>query len=106
MDSESGYGGLIVAAGALALSGTVQTGGADLGALRWHVAVWDVWFLPWGLLLGTATVAHWRRTRAIAQLRRPLTRRGVSGPQAGQQGETDWARAGQNDLRAIRAQRS
>jgi hypothetical protein len=48
VDSESGYGGLIVAVGALALSGTAQTGGADLGALRWHVAVWDVWFLLWG----------------------------------------------------------
>ena len=62
----TGYGGLIVAAGALALSGTVHTGGADLRALRWHVAVWDMWFLLWGLPLATATVAHWRQTRAIA----------------------------------------
>ena len=44
----------------------MRTGGADLGALRWHVAVWDMWFPLWGLLLATATVAHWRQTRAIA----------------------------------------
>ena len=58
-----GYGGLIVAAGALALSGTVHTGSADRTALRWHVAVWDMWFLVWGLLLAVATVAYWRSGR-------------------------------------------
>jgi hypothetical protein len=57
----TGYGALLVAAGALALTGTVHTGSADRTALRWHVAVWDMWFLPWGLLLTTATVAYWRR---------------------------------------------
>lgn len=56
-----GYGGLIVAAGSLALTGTAHTGSADRTALRWHVAVWDMWFLVWGLLLATATVAYWRR---------------------------------------------
>jgi hypothetical protein len=57
------YGGLNVLAGALVLSGTIHpTGGADRTALRWHVAVWDLWFLVWGILLALATVGWWRRT--------------------------------------------
>ncbi|HKA95187.1 MAG TPA: DUF3995 domain-containing protein [Streptosporangiaceae bacterium] len=59
----TGYGGLLVAAGALVLSGAVHTGSADRTALRWHVAVWDMWFLVWGLLLAVATVAYWRSGR-------------------------------------------
>jgi len=57
----TGYGGLLVAAGTLALTGAVHADIADRTALRWHVAVWDMWFLLWGLLLATATVAYWRR---------------------------------------------
>lgn len=63
----TGYGGVLVAAGALALAGAVPTGGAaDLTALRWHVAVWDLWFLAWGLLLTVATVARWREPRTAS----------------------------------------
>ena len=48
------YGGLLVAVGALALVGLFGPPPADPTALRWHVLVWDLWFLLWGLLLGTA----------------------------------------------------
>jgi len=29
-------------------------GPVDRTALRWHVMVWDPWFLVWGLVLGVA----------------------------------------------------
>jgi Protein of unknown function (DUF3995) len=61
------YGGLNVLLGALVLSGVIHpTGRIDRTALRWHVEVWDLWLLVWGILL--ATVAYWRRTvtRSVA----------------------------------------
>lgn len=59
------YGGLNVLLGALVLSGAINpAGGVDRTALRWHVGVWDLWFLVWGILLALATVAYWRRTSA------------------------------------------
>ena len=59
-----GYGGLNVIAGALVLSGVIHPGGGvNRTALRWHVGVWDLWFLMWGILLALATVSYWRRTR-------------------------------------------
>ena len=55
------YGAVQMGAGALVLSGAVHPRGAvDREALRWHVALWDMWFLVWGLLLAVAAVAHWR----------------------------------------------
>ena len=54
------YGGLLVVVGALALAGAFGPPTTDLTALRWHVAVWDLWFLLWGLLLGTAALEHRR----------------------------------------------
>jgi hypothetical protein len=49
------YGGLNVGAGALVLAGVIEVGGAvDRTALWWHVLVWDLWFLVWGVLLGLA----------------------------------------------------
>jgi len=58
-----GYGGLNVLLGALVLSGVIHPGGGvDRTALRWHVGVWDLWFLVWGSLLALATVSYWRRT--------------------------------------------
>lgn len=46
------------AAVALVLGGVVEGPGAgDRGALWWHVLVWDLWFLLWGVLLG---MAAWR----------------------------------------------
>jgi Protein of unknown function (DUF3995) len=60
----SGYGGLLVAVGALVLSGVISPSGpVDRTALRWHVLVWDLWFLVWGLLLGVAAWRYGRRSR-------------------------------------------
>jgi Protein of unknown function (DUF3995) len=59
-----GYGGLYVVGGALALGGVVEVAGAgDRAALWWHVLVWDLWFLVWGVLLG---MAAWRAGRITA----------------------------------------
>jgi hypothetical protein len=63
----AGYGGLNVLVGALVLAGVVHpAGGVDRTALRWHVGVWDMWFLAWGILLSLATVSYWRRTKEQA----------------------------------------
>jgi hypothetical protein len=57
------YGGLYVVGGALALGGVVEVAAADRAALWWHVLVWDLWFLVWGVLLG---LAAWRFGRLTA----------------------------------------
>lgn len=54
------YGGLLVVVGALALAGVFGPPTTDTTALRWHVAVWDLWFLLWGLLLGIAALERRR----------------------------------------------
>ncbi len=60
----TGYGGLLVAVGALVLTGVISPSGpVDRTALRWHVLVWDLWFLVWGLLLGVAAWRYGRRSR-------------------------------------------
>jgi len=62
------YGGLNVLLGALVLVGTIHpTGSVDRTALRWHVGVWDLWFLVWGILLALAIVGYWRRTATAAR---------------------------------------
>lgn len=58
------YGGLLVVVGALALAGAFGPPTTDPTALRWHVAVWDLWFLLWGLLLGLAALERRRARRA------------------------------------------
>ena len=66
------YGAVQVVAGALVLSGAVHLHGVvDRGALRWHVAVWDMWFLVWGLLLAVAAVASHRYKPAPSRQNRP-----------------------------------
>jgi hypothetical protein len=35
----------------------------DEHALRWHVFVWDLWFLLWGLALALAIARFRRRAR-------------------------------------------
>lgn len=58
------YGGLLVVVGALVLTDVLLPDGSiDRRALRWHVLVWDLWFLLWGLALGIATWRSARRTR-------------------------------------------
>jgi hypothetical protein len=60
----TGYGGLLVAVGALVLGGLISPAGPiDRTALRWHVFLWDLWFLVWGLLLGVAGWQYGRESR-------------------------------------------
>ena len=52
------YGAVNAVAGALVLGGVVEVaGGVDRTALWWHVLVWDLWFVVWGVLLGMAAWA-------------------------------------------------
>ena len=49
------YGALLVVAGALVLAGVITpAGGVDEHALRWHLLLWDPWFLVWGVALALA----------------------------------------------------
>src|SRR5215467_10431984 len=62
------YGGMAVLLGALVLLGVIHpAGNVDRTALRWHVGVWDLWFLVWGILLALAIVGYWRRTATRAR---------------------------------------
>lgn len=54
------YGGVEVLLGGLVLADVITPSGpVDEHALRWHVFVWDLWFLLWGL----ARLAAWRYHR-------------------------------------------
>jgi hypothetical protein len=57
------YGAGQVLLGGLALTGLLGEP-ADPHALRWHVLLWDSWFLLWGLLL---LVAVRRRRRPVGR---------------------------------------
>ncbi|MEV8516885.1 DUF3995 domain-containing protein [Dactylosporangium sp. NPDC051484] len=47
------YGGLLVAGQAIVEAGLIGAApGADRSAIRWHLYLWDPWFLLWGLALG------------------------------------------------------
>jgi hypothetical protein len=49
------YGGVLVAVGALVLTGVIDPATpVDEHALRWHVFLWDLWFLLWGAALAYA----------------------------------------------------
>lgn len=54
------WGGANVVIGGLVLGGLVTPTTVDVHALRWHVFVWDLWFLVWGVVLALA-VADARR---------------------------------------------
>ncbi len=59
------YGGVFVVVGALVLAGVIPGAlPAQQFALRWHVALWDMWFLLWGLALAATTWLFVRRTAA------------------------------------------
>lgn len=61
------YGGLLVTVGALVLTGALDPDGpVDRRALRWHVLLWDLWFLLWGLALVVAVWASLRAARPPA----------------------------------------
>jgi hypothetical protein len=52
------YGGVLVLVGGLVLAELITPSApVDEHALRWHVFVWDLWFLVWGMALG---LAAWR----------------------------------------------
>jgi uncharacterized protein DUF3995 len=63
------YGGANVVLGGLGLLGVFGEP-ADRTALRWHVGVWDLWFLLWGVLL-LATVRLSPRRDAAGDRKRP-----------------------------------
>jgi hypothetical protein len=68
------YGGINVLAGSLVLSGAIHPAGSvDRTALRWHVGLWDLWFLVWGILLALAVAGCWRRPAAMAQALSPMS---------------------------------
>jgi hypothetical protein len=57
------WGGANVLIGGLALAGAVSPAdGLDERALRWHVFVWDLWFLVWGASLAIALSGFGART--------------------------------------------
>jgi hypothetical protein len=60
------YGGANVVLGALALAG-VFGDPTDPVALRWHVAVWDLWFLLWGAALLVAAVPRPRSDPVVRE---------------------------------------
>ena len=58
------WGGINVVVGGLVLGDLiVPADDVDEHALRWHVFVWDLWFLVWGLFLGLAAARFRRRLR-------------------------------------------
>ncbi len=50
------WGAANVLIGAAVLSGAIERAGIDRHALRWHVFLWDAWFLVWGIALALASV--------------------------------------------------
>jgi hypothetical protein len=62
------YGGSFVAVGALVLSGVLQPEAhVDRRALTWHVLLWDLWFLLWGLALAATTWRSRMSARLVAR---------------------------------------
>ncbi len=60
------YGAANMIGAALALTGVVNSSGADRYALAWHLGLWDLIFLLWGVFLGMA-VHRYRRAVASAR---------------------------------------
>lgn len=58
------WGAANVCAGALVLGGVIAPAdGLNERALRWHVFVWDPWFVVWGAALALAIQGHRRSDR-------------------------------------------
>ncbi len=64
------WGAANVLVGALVLSGAIERADIDRHALRWHVFLWDAWFLVWGIALALA-VAGAIRDRHRGRSRQP-----------------------------------
>ncbi len=59
------YGAVQAAGEALAGTGAlIPSGSIDWLALRWHLGLWDPWFLVWGMLLTAATWGYRRHLAA------------------------------------------
>lgn len=59
-----GYGGLTVGVELLVVAGAVDPpAGIDWYAFHWHLALWDPYFVVWGVLLGIATWHYQADTR-------------------------------------------
>lgn len=63
------YAGLFVAIGGLVLLGRVTPATPpDLHVIRWHVFLWDLWFLLWGIAWAIASYRRYRLgTGAVLQ---------------------------------------
>lgn len=79
------WGGANVLAGALVLTGVVSPAdGVDERALRWHVFLWDLWFLLWGVALALALLGIRRANRTtVAEAER-------QSPRVTQRADTNW----------------
>ena len=58
------YGGTLVASEALVASGLVRLHAVDWKPLLWHLYLWDMSFLVWGILFA---LAAWHRTRTVSR---------------------------------------
>lgn len=58
------YGGTLVASEALVASGLVRLHAVDWKPLLWHLHLWDMSFLVWGILFA---LAAWHRTRTVSE---------------------------------------
>ncbi|WP_198048343.1 DUF3995 domain-containing protein [Saccharomonospora iraqiensis] len=59
-----GYGGVTVGIEILVATGVLAAPAEiDWYAFYWHLALWDPWFVLWGILLGLAVVHYQRATR-------------------------------------------
>lgn len=64
------WGGANVLLGGAVLTGVLDLGPvADERALRWHVLVWDAWFLVWGVALLAAVALSRREARRLSRPR-------------------------------------
>ncbi len=73
------WGSANVVAGTLALTGVVSSAdGLNEHALQWHVFIWDLWFLVWGIALALALLGVRSANRTIVGRRQ--RRRARSAP--------------------------
>ena len=59
------YGGVLVTMAALVETGIFDVSEpVDWTAMRWHLALWDPWFVVWGVILGLAARQYTRMPTA------------------------------------------